>query len=111
MRRLLGGLALAGLFGCGGPLEADGSPSRSLSIKVGQEIELDLHTSGPGEYASPPAVSSSSILFLDMRVVPPFLPSGPTQRFRFKAVTPGVAVIIFQHTEGRPTVEDTIIVR
>jgi hypothetical protein len=50
-------------------------------------------------------------LLLDVQVVPSFLPSGPKQRFRFKAVTSGVAVITFQHTERGPTLEDTIIVR
>jgi hypothetical protein len=38
------------------------------------------------------------------------VPAGPTQRFRFEAVSQGVAVIVFHHTGQSPTIEDTIIV-
>jgi hypothetical protein len=104
------GLIVAlGLVGCGqGPLEANGVPSQTLSIKAGRELELTLHTTGPGEYASPPLMSSAAVRFLDVRVVAPIVPAGPTQRFRFEAVRPGVAVIVFQHTAQGPTIEDTI---
>lgn len=108
MRRLAGGLVLAGVFGCEGPLEANGFPSRSFSIEAGQELELTLGTTGPGEYASPPDISSPAVRFLDVRVVGPPTPGGARQRFRFKGIAPGVAVIVFHNAEQNRTVEDTI---
>jgi len=105
----LRGFVLAlGLAGCSqGPLEANGFPNHSVSIKAGRELELTLQTIGPGEYVSPPAVSSAAVRFLDVRLVSP-VPAGATQRFRFDAVAPGVAVVVFQHTAQGPTIEDTI---
>ena len=109
-RRQLCGLSVAlGLAGCGqGPLEANGVPSQTLSIKAGRELELTLQTIGPGAYASPPLVSSAAVRFLDVQLVTPAVPAGPTQRFRFEAVGPGVAVIVFHHTVQGPAIEDTI---
>lgn len=106
----LGGLIAAlGLLGCGeSPVEANASPSHTLSIKAGRELELTLQTIGPGEYASPPLVSSAVVRFLDVRQVTPPVPAGPTQRFRFEAVARGVAVIVFHHTAEGPTIEDTV---
>src|SRR4051812_723747 len=99
----LGGLVALGLVGCGqGPLEANGVPSQALSIKAGRELELTLQTIGPGEYASPPVVSSAAVRFLDVRLVAPAVPAGLTQRFRFEAARPGVAIIVFQHTAQGP---------
>jgi hypothetical protein len=108
----LRGLIVAlGLTGCGqAALEANGVPSHTLSITTGRELEITLQTIGPGEYASPPVVSSTDVRFLDVRVVTPAVPAGPTQRFRFEAVGQGVAVIVFHHTGQNPTIEDTIIV-
>lgn len=108
MRSLVGCMVLAGMFGCGGPLEANGSPSRSFSVEVGQELELTLGTTGPGEYASPPDISSPAVRFLEMRVVGPPTPGGARQRFRFKGMAPGVAVIVFHNAEQDRTVEDTV---
>ena len=96
------------LAGCSqGPLEANGSPSHTISIKAGRELELTLQTIGPGEYVSPPLVSSAAVRFLDVRQGTP-VPAGATQRFRFEAVAPGVAVIVFHHNLQGPTIEDTI---
>lgn len=97
-----------GLAGCSqGPLETNGSPSHTISIKAGRELELTLQTIGPGEYVSPPRVSSAAVRFLDVRQGTP-VPAGATQLFRFEAVAPGVAVIVFQHKLQGPTIEDTI---
>lgn len=108
MRCLVGGLVLAGVFGCGGPLEANGLPSRSFSIEVGQQLQLTLQVAGPGEYASPPDISSTAVRFLEARVVGPPVPAGVTQRFSFQGMTPGVAVIVFHNAEQDRTVEDTV---
>jgi hypothetical protein len=110
--RLCGLLVALGLAGCGqGPLEATGAPSHALSIEAGRALELTLQTIGPGEYASPPLISSTALRFLDVRLVTPAVPAGPTQRFRFEAAEPGIAVIVFHHTAQGPTIEDTIQVR
>jgi hypothetical protein len=53
-------------------------------------------------------VSSAAVRFLDVRLVTPAVPAGPTQRFRFEAVGPGLAVIVFHHTVQGPAIEDTI---
>lgn len=88
-----------------------GSASRTLSADAGSEIDITLQTIGPGEYASPPAISSASVRFLGASLVGPAVPAGPTQRFRFRAVASGRAIIGFQHTGQGPAVEDTVDVR
>jgi hypothetical protein len=108
--QLFGLIVALVLLGCQGPLEADGSPSHTLTIKTGRELELTLYTTGPGAYASPPLVSSAAVRFLDVRLGAPN-PAGPIQRFRFEAVRPGVAVIVFQHTAQGLTIEDTVNVQ
>jgi hypothetical protein len=107
---LLGGGALTlGFLDCGqGPVEEDGAPSQSLSITAGRELDVMLQTVGPGEYASPPEISSAAVRFLDMELVTPGVPAGPTQRFRFRALTSGIAVVVFHHTVQGETVEDTV---
>ena len=98
-----------GLAGCGqGPFEANGIPSQTLSMMAGRELDLTLQTIGPGEYVSPPSVSSAVLRFLSVRLVTPPVPAGVTQRFRFEAVAPGTAVIVFHHTDDDPTIEDTV---
>ncbi len=105
-------LACAGLgvLACAGPLDVDFQPSHSLTIVVGRELDVTLGTLGPGEYLSPPTISSSAIKFLDAELVGPNVPAGPTQRFRFVAMALGEAVITFRHTAGNPVIEDTVSV-
>src|SRR4051812_8851233 len=79
-------------------VSARATPDRMLSLSVGQELDLTLQTVGPGEYISPPAISSAAVHFLDVSLVSPAVPAGPTQRFRFRAEAPGQAVLTFQHT-------------
>lgn len=94
-----------------GPLALLGAPSRTMSVAVNQELRIKLQTIGPGEYVSPPAITGSALLFLGAEVVGPYLPGGPTQEFRFNAVTRGQAIIAFHHTQSGPNVSDTVIVR
>jgi hypothetical protein len=89
----------------------EGSTSQSLTVPAGTRFSVTLQTIGPGEYASPPTVSSEAVRFLDVSVVSPYVPAGPTQRFRFDATTRGKAIIVFQHTTTNRTVEDTVNVR
>jgi hypothetical protein len=88
--------------------------SRAVDAMPGQEIDVTLGNVGPGEYQSPPSISSASVAYLGVDVVPPFNPGGPTQRFRFRAAGSGTAVIEFRRALGDSiiaTVTDTIRVR
>jgi len=88
-----------------------GSTSRTFTVPAGSQFSVTLQTIGPGEYSSPPAVSSSAVQFRDMSQVIPVVPAGPTQRFRFLATGPGGAIVTFTHTDRNPMVEDTVLVR
>ncbi len=93
---------------CSDPLEVNGAPPRTLALQVGQEVDMRLQTVGPGEYSSPPTISSSAVRFLGASVVGPYVPAGPTQVFRFMAVARGQAVVTFHHTDDDPEVRDTM---
>lgn len=104
--------AISFLMACGADtvVSVNGTPTRTLSLAVGQELDLTLQTIGPGQYASPPIVSSAAVRFLEASFVGPAIPAGPTQRFRFRAEAPGQAVITFEHTGQNPVVQDTVVV-
>ena len=90
------------------------SASRTVSVGVGQELRITLGNVGPAEYESPPQMSSSALTFLDVEVIPPFTPAGPTQRFRFRAVSAGEAIVHFRRLLGGSVVsfvEDTVQIR
>ena len=87
---------------------------RTIAVSVGQELRITLGNVGPAQYESPPQISSAVIRFVDVQVVPPFTPAGPTQQFRFLAVSPGQAVIRFRRLLGDTVVsfvEDTVRIR
>jgi len=108
-------IAVAFLAACGGDNPAGisftGSPSRTVTVPAGTEFSVTLQTIGPGDYSSPPTVSSSSVRFLDVSQADLSVPAGPTQRFRFLAMSAGGAIVTFRHTDSNPTVEDTVQVR
>jgi hypothetical protein len=108
-------LAILIASACGGEnpvsVSIKGSTSQSLNVPSGTQFTVTLQTIGPGEYGSPPTVSSGAVRFVDVSLVSPYVPAGPTQRFRFDARTRGKAIIVFQHTDNNRTVEDTIDVR
>lgn len=90
------------------------SQSRTIQASVGQEIRITLGNVGPAQYESPPQLSSNAIRYLNVEVIPPFTPAGPTQQFRFQAVGAGAAVIHFRRLLRDSVVfvvEDTIQVR
>ena len=103
------------LAACGGDnpvaISITGSTSRTFTVPAGSQFSVTLQTIGPGEYSSPPALSSSAVEFRDVADVSPYVPAGPTQRFRFLAAGPGSAVVRFTHTDRNPMVEDTVLVR
>jgi hypothetical protein len=77
-----------------------GDNGKSVSVAVGDEIDLTLQTIGPGQYATP-AVSSGAVRFLNVIEVSPPNPGGPRQLYRFKAESSGSATISIPHTGGR----------
>jgi|SRR5690242_9879344 hypothetical protein len=80
----------------------------TLRIAVGQELELTFQTKGPGEYESPPRISSSALQFLDVTAFRPAPRAGLAQVFRFKGVIPGQAIVVFHHSGKSPVIRDTV---
>jgi len=100
------------LLACAGePLSQTEVSGERFAVSVGQTLSLKLQTIGPGEYASPPEISSAAIRFVAMSYVGPAVPAGPTQEFRFRAVAHGLALISFRHTGMGRMVQDTVDVR
>ncbi|AHG92884.1 hypothetical protein J421_5349 (plasmid) [Gemmatirosa kalamazoonensis] len=95
--------------GCDDPVSVSGE-NRRVSAGVGTEVVITLGTVRPGEFASPPEISSPSLEFVEMSYVGA-LPGGPTQRFRLRTVARGRAVVTFRHTFASRVVSDTVDVR
>jgi hypothetical protein len=127
IRRTFAMLGMVGLSACGAnatvgvpadsrtvvSVPADGR-SRTADATVGQDIDVTLQNVGPAVYESPPTISSGAVAYLGVDVVPPYLPAGPTQRFRFRAASAGQAIITFRRMLGGSlvsVVEDTVQVR
>lgn len=91
------------------PFEVRGAPSRSFSIKVGEELTISIGGVGPN-YADPPAITGSSLEYLNMTNPPGTVPNpgGAVQLYHFKGVANGQAIVLFQ---GPNDVVDTVLVR
>jgi hypothetical protein len=98
--------------GCGdeGTLSIIGPSSRTVHTRVGYRVNVELATVGPGQFASPPAISTDVVRFLDLTYLGPPNPGSQTQRFSFVAEKSGLAVVRFVAEFGDQVVEDTIIV-
>lgn len=99
----------------GQPLVVSGN-SQTITAGVGQEVDIMLSTVGPGGFDSLPGISAPRIQYLESAVVPPYLPSGPTQRFRFITQVAGKTILTFVQTNTPApwtarTVEDTVVIR
>ena len=68
---------------------------------VGQKITITLGTVGPGNYGVP-QLSAPEIQFEEDHVIPPFLPSGPTQLYTFRAISEGQAEMRIPHVNSGP---------
>ena len=92
-----------------------GTTSQTIVAELGDEVQITLGNVGPGEYLSPPQISSTVLTFLSVDVVPPFTPAGPNQRFRFKTNARGQAIVSFRRflndSQLGPSVDDTVKVR
>lgn len=112
-------LTLAALVGVGAVgCHADDSVAlqasernRRVTAAVGAPIEITLQTIGPGEYVSPPTISSPAVAFLDVVGCGDPIPAGSTQCFHFRAAARGQAIIAFTHSDRNPIVQDTVDVR
>jgi hypothetical protein len=104
-------LLLGGCFGSDIVALSPSDANRRVVAGIGDRVEITLQNVGPGEYGSPPAISSNAVTFIDVGDVEPFVPAGVTQRFRFHAAARGLAIITFTHSDHDPTVQDTVLVR
>lgn len=115
LRRVAAIVVITLLASCGSDnpvaISITGDTSRTFTVPAGSQFSVTLQTIGPGEYSSPPSLSSSAVQFRDVADVCPCVPAGPTQRFRFLATGPGSAIVTFTHTDRNPMVEDTVLVR
>jgi hypothetical protein len=95
------------IAGCSpSPLEVDGGHSgQAVTAVVGQEIRVTLGTIGPGNYGDP-QISSSAVRFLNMTYPKEQNPGGPTQVYRFEAMSAGRAQIHIPHEGGFPVPRD-----
>lgn len=113
MSRLLTLLSLVLLAGCDAadPVAPDQIGGETIAVPANQAFGITLQTIGPGEFTSPPRVTSTSVRFVAMEYPAAVVPAGVTQRFQFQALRPGRAVITFGHTITDLVVQDTIIVQ
>jgi hypothetical protein len=99
--------------GCGADrIVAFPAATHRADVGVGELVEITLRAASFGSYVTPPVISAPVIVFLE--VTDPDkspVPGGPAQRFRFRAVAAGTAVVTFTTTQPGPTVVDTIVVR
>ena len=87
-----------------------GVDNHRVTTGVGGQVEVSLWGGGMGEYASPPTISGPAVTFLYVTDEGPINPGGPTQRFRFRAVVRGTAIVTFTPQSIGPAVVDTIVV-
>ena len=90
--------------------------SRRVDARRGDLVDIYLWGGALGTYQSPPTISTSAVEFVDLSIETGsggFVnPGGPTQRFRFRALSAGIAVVTFSPLQqGAPIVSDTIVVQ
>src|SRR6476660_3205309 len=94
---------------------SSGLVSQRVNARTGDLIDIRLWGGALGTYASPPAISTPAVEFVDVSIETgsggTINPGGPTQRFRFRAITAGLAVVTFTPLQSAPVVADTIIVQ
>ena len=111
------GVALVAAFACGSaptmPVTTVPGDNRSRTVQtpIGSELRIVLGNVGGGTFESPPIQSAALLRFLGDSVIPPYTPAGPTQQFRFAAVSVGTVIIHFRRIlDGTVigVVEDTV---
>ena len=107
-RLVLAWVCGAGLsaFGCGSRQSqtislGNADAGRTVAVAVGDQVDVTLQTTGPGQYGDP-SLSSRAAVFLGESPAGSPNPGGPTQLFRFEAIAPGRADITIPHTGDPP---------
>jgi hypothetical protein len=65
---------------------------KTMSVAEGAVFDVKLNSIGPSSYGDP-VVSTASVRFVKVEIVPPYNPGGPTQQFEFVAAAKGQATI------------------
>ena len=93
------------------PFEVEGSPSRTFSITVGEELTIDIGGAGPG-FAVPPTLIGSTVEFLNETSPPSKIvsPGGELEQYHFKGLSAGRTIIMFVNPV-LPTIADTVTVQ
>jgi len=111
---VLGGfVGAAVLVGCGAD-RIVGFPDAThrVDVGVGDLVDITLRAGALGSYAVPPSIAGPAVVFQEVTDPDKFpAPGGAAQRFRFRAVASGTAVVTFTPAQPGPSVVDTIIVR
>jgi hypothetical protein len=114
MRIMSFGLSMLFVMACAeNPVSVSvrGATQHSVTVPLGSELRITLQTIGPGEYSTPPSISSPALRFEEVDFVSPHVPAGPTQEFRFRALAKGQAIVVFTHTGNNQTVTDTVTIQ
>lgn len=85
--------------------------SQRVTAGVGDLVDIPLWAGALGTYADAPTVSGSAVEFVHVTIDSPPNPGGPTQRFRFRALSRGTALVTFTPLQSAPVIVDTIVVR
>jgi hypothetical protein len=105
------GVALS--IGCGDdPISASirGNTDQQVSVPVGTIVSAVLFITGPGEFVSPPEISSSNLEFMDVAFIDRVVaPGGRSQRFRFKAMRRGQSVITFRLSDDQNPMDRIVV--
>ncbi len=85
--------------------------NRPVEIAVGKRFDITAREMAQGPYATPPAISSSAVVFLgDEYPKQEPTPGGALHTFHFRADRAGTAVISLTPRNG-PAMNDTVVVR
>ena len=102
--------------GCGkgiptSPVEENGFPLATISLAMGQKLDITMQTVGNGEFVSPPILDGSTLAFLDV-TSGGNVPAGARQIFHFEGIATGRTIIRFQNTNSPGSESsDTVVVR
>ena len=97
-------------------VSASGLASQRIDARRGDFVDIRLWGGALGTYASPPTISGAAVEFVDVSIESgsggTVNPGGPTQRFRFRAISAGTAIVTFAPVlQGSPIVSDTVVVQ
>src|SRR3989442_4050147 len=82
----------------------------TLRIAVGEELDLTFQTrpSDPGEYQSPPSISSSSLQFLDVTAFRPAPQAALAQPLPVNGAIPARAIVVIARSGHKTLITATV---